>query len=317
MNKFIQTFLAFLTVTLLAPIVYAATMTVKIEAPKSPTTLTDLKINFVVLDYASDGSITAKCYFNKDGGAVAQFGGDIAIPAGGGSSNCTTTSSQVSGNGTYKFYVTATNNAGTENSPEVTVNYSDSRPGTPTNYGKSRANVCDYKINFRTADDGGKTVKVEVYRSSNTSFTADAGTRVDTIAIGSNSDGSSVTTPPNCTTNYFFAVRAFDSAGNGSGLVGDSVTVTTTTTTTTAPSAGSGQAGAIPAGTGGNILGVDTSQGATGASGAILGEEATGTPQPKADQPLAGTPSTDKLFGLGAAAVAAILFVTWLLKRKK
>ncbi len=296
-------------------------MTVKIEAPKSPTILTNLKVNFVVLDYAADGAITAKCYFNKDGGGFAQFGSDIALPAGGGSANCTTNSSIVNGEGTYKFYVGATNSSITVNSAEVTVVYNTSAPGTPSNYGKSRVNVCDYKISFKTADDAGKTVKVEVYRSANTSFTADAGTRVDTVTIGSNTNGSSTTTPPNCSTDYFFAVRAFDSAGNGSGLVGDSVTVTTGTTTLASPPAGgSGAAGAIPAGTGGNILGASQGapEGATGASGATLGE-ATGSPTPTQETyiPPTGGLFSGRNLGLGAGALAVILLVTWLLKRKK
>jgi len=86
---------------------------------------------------------------------------------------------------------------------------------------------------FRTADDGGKTTRVEVYRSENTSFTADSGSRRTTISIGSNQNGSYNDIVGDCNKTYFYVLRAFDSADNGSGLVGDSVTVTTTTTTTT------------------------------------------------------------------------------------
>jgi hypothetical protein len=147
----------------------------------------------------------------------------------------------------------------------------------PSYSGKERVNVCDYKIKFHTADDGGKTVKIEVYRSENTTFDVNDGSRVDTIGIGSNTDGSSITTPPSCNKEYYFAIRAFDENGNGSGVAGDSITKTTTTTTTTTsgasgtpPAAG----GAIPAGTNGNVLGISNGpiESPTGPSGAILGK---------------------------------------------
>lgn len=321
MRKLIHTVLTFLALTLFAGTVYAGSMTIKIEQPKSPTNLTSLNVNFVVLDYTANGAITARCYKKGPGEAgFSQFGSDIAISAGGNSVNCVADSSSFSSEGTYQYYVTAANAGETVTSDTVNVERKTSGgPDTPTNYSKSRVNVCDYKISFRTADDGGKTVKVEVYRSGDTSFTADAGSRVDTITIGSNTDGSSTTTPPNCNQEFYFAVRAFDSIGNGSGLVGDSVTVTVAgTTTTTTTTTGSGQQGAIPAGTGGNILGAEAPGGSTGASGAILGEEATASPTPSGAY-AAPTPNlfTAKNLGWGVLGIAGILLVVWLLRRKQ
>ncbi|OGG35189.1 hypothetical protein A2363_03905 [Candidatus Gottesmanbacteria bacterium RIFOXYB1_FULL_47_11] len=321
MRKLIHTFLAFIALSLFAGNVYAGSMTIKIEQPKSPTNLTSLNVNFVVLDYAANGAITARCWKKGPGdGGFSQFGSDMAITTGGNSANCVADGSSFSSEGTYQYYVTAENTGETVTSDTVSVERKTSGgPDTPTNYSKSRVNICDYKINFRTADDGGKTVKVEVYRSGETSFSADPGSRVDTITIGSNTDGSSTTTPPNCNQEFYFAVRAFDSIGNGSGLVGDSVTVTvggtTTTTTTTTGSAG---AGAIPAGTGGNILGVETAGAPTGPSGAILGEEASSSPTPSEDY----TPPTPNLFtgknlGWGVLGIAGILLVVWLLRKKQ
>src|SRR6185369_9485240 len=97
-----------------------------------------------------------------------------------------------------------------------------------TNYSKDKITACEYKIHFRSADDAGKTVKVEVYRSENKSFSADAGSRVGTVATGSNTDNDFTQSVPDCNKVYYYAVRAFDSGGNGSGVTGDSETVVTT-----------------------------------------------------------------------------------------
>jgi len=290
--------------------VYAGSMVVRLEAPKSPTNLTSLNLTFVTLDYASNGAITAKCYKKapSDGG-FSQFGNDIAITSGGNTETCI---ADMNADGQYQFYVTAQNASETATSDTVSVTKNTSGPGTPTNYNKSRINACDDKITFRSADDGGKTVKVEVYRSTNTNFSADGSTRFDTITIGSNTDGSTTVTPPGCN-QYYYAVRAFDSAGNGSGLVGDSITVTTNVTVVTTPAA----AGAIPvSGRGGNILGAesDTPEGATEASGAILGE-ATPSATPASPQTASQGGPTRTPWYIGGALLV-ILFVVWLVKRK-
>jgi hypothetical protein len=301
--------------------VYAGSMSIKIEQPKSPTNLTNLKINFVVLDSSSSPSdISAQCYKKSpsDGG-FSTLGSAMTISAGGGSAYCETDGSFINTTGTYQFYVSANGIP----SDTVSVDYNTSGPGNPTNYSKSRVNTCDYKITFRTADDGGKTVKVEVYRSENTSFSADNGSRVDTITIGSNTDGTSTTTPPNCSKDYYFAVRAFDAIGNGSGLVGDSITITTTTTTTTTTTGGtagtSGTVGAIPAGTGGNVLGAanGTLEGSTGPTGAVLGEASpSGTVTPTATPTPSQKPTlfTGRNIGIGGGLLAVIILLLFLFK---
>jgi hypothetical protein len=290
-------------------------LSIRIEQPKSPSNQTDMKLTVVTLD-RQGRTITVKCYKKAptDAGFV-QFGSDIIVtPLGGNSVICDASSGVMSTNGTYQFQATAQADADGETSTAVSVDYNTSGPDTPTNYSKERVNVCDYKIKFRTADDGGKTVKVEVYRSENTSFSADNGTRVDTITIGSNTDGSSITTPPNCDTTYYFAVRAFDSAGNGSGLVGDSE-VHTTTTTASGPSSGATQ-GAIPAGTAGNVLGEATGPtgGLTGASGAVIGESSPGAQEVPYVPP---TPSPISIKTIVIALGAVVLLgLAWFLRKK-
>jgi len=256
--------------------VYASDdISIRISKPKTPTNLNSFDLSVVTLDF-QNRALTVKCYKKTPSDAgFSQFGSDIALSAGGDSTICPVTSSIIGDQGTYQFYATAHAGAETVTSETVSVEYKTGGPDTPNYNGKERVNICDYKIKFHTADDGGKTVKVEIYRSENTSFDVNDGSRVDTIGIGSNTDGSSTTTPPSCDKEYYFAIRAFDTNGNGSGVAGDSVTKTTTTNPTTVTQGTSGSTGgAIAAGTAGNILGAGAGGSGTG-SGSVLGEEAT------------------------------------------
>lgn len=228
-------------VLIFAGISFAAT-SVRLEQPKTPTNQNNFNLVFVALD-SGDNAVTVTCY--KKGpsdGAFAQFGSPITLSNGGNTDNCPVDSSIVNTNGTYAFYVMAN---GTQ-SNTVTVDYNTSGPGTPSEYSKDHPSSCQYKISFKTADDSGKTVKVELYRSVNTSFNADSGSRSQTMGIGSNTSATFTDTVPDCNTTYYYAIRAFDSAGNGSGLVGDSQTVTTVITPTGTPQAASQANGAIP-----------------------------------------------------------------------
>ncbi len=292
MRNFVSSLSAIFVSLVLSGTVYAAVpnLSIRLQQPKTPTNISDLKITVVTLDRL-DRNVTVKCY--KKGpsdGSFSQFGSDMVVIPGGNSVTCDTNSGIMNTNGTYEFQATAQADADLETSPIVSVSYNTSGPGTPVNYGKERMNVCDYKIKFRTADDSGKTVKVEVYRSENTSFDLNNGSRVDTIVIGSSTDGQSVTTPPQCDKDYYFAVRAFDTNGNGSGAVGDSVIKTTTTTTTTSTTTGAASGasgtsgGALASGSSGNVLGRQTEVDAdtTGSEGEVKGD-ATPSATPTAE----------------------------------
>lgn len=241
--------------------VYAANISVRVAQPKSPTNQNDFPISFVTLD-TLNRTVTVTCF--KKGptdASYVQFGSDQVFTGGGNSGTCTTGSGVVNTEGTYSFKVTAA--AGSDTAEEsVSVNYTTSGPGDVRDYNKSQLNSCQYGIHFKTADDAGKTVKVEVYRSQSVPFTADSGSRTQTVTAGSNEAHDVTDTVPDCTKQWYFAVRAFDTAGNGSALIGDNVTTITVITPT-----GSAAQGAIPvSSTNGNILGVST-RGATGASG--------------------------------------------------
>jgi hypothetical protein len=290
----------------------ATTMSIKIEQPKSPTNQTSLNVNFVVLDYASNGAITAKCFYSKDAGPVSQFGSDITISKGGGTANCTTDNSIMNGDGTYHFYVTAKNDDPEITSNTVDVTLNTSGPDTPTSYSKEDFESCKYKIKFHTADDG-KTVKVELYRSPNTTFDVNAGSLVATQNIGPNTDGQFTTDKPDCSKTYYYVIRAFDSSGNGSGIRGDSETHTVTTTilpTTTTV------AGAIPAGTNGNVLGASNGPlgGSTGATGAVLGEEVTPTITPTPTPTPKPTVFPGRNIGIGGGILVILIIIFFLFK---
>lgn len=312
----IKATLATLASLVMATNVYAdvlPNLSVKMEQPKTPTNQNVLKLTVVALDRMG-ADITVKCMKKapSDGGFV-QFGSDIAItPAGGNSVICETSSSFMNVDGTYMFEAIATSTE-TVTSNIVSVEYDTSGPDTPSYIGKDRVNVCDYKVKFHTADDGGKTVKVEVYRSENTSFDANDGSRVDTITIGSNLDGASTTTPPTCDKEYYFAIRAFDIAGNGSGVVGDSVVHTVTTTTITGPSSGALQ-GAVAAGTAGNVLGQATGPTGGATAGSVIGET---TPSAEVEYiPPAPSPVSKKVVAL-VGGVLILIGLAWFFRNKQ
>jgi hypothetical protein len=292
-------------------------LSVKMEQPKTPTNQNVLKLTVVTLDRMG-ADITVKCMKKapSDGGFV-QFGSDIAItPAGGNSVICETSPSFMNTDGTYQFEAIATSSE-TVTSNAVSVDYDTSGPETPSYTGKDRVNTCDYKVKFRTADDGGKTVKVEVYRSENTSFDANDGSRVDTITIGSNLDGSSTTTPPSCDKEYYFAIRAFDIAGNGSGVVGDSVVHTTSTLPASGqagPSSGALQ-GAVAAGTAGNVLGRATGPTGGATEGSIMGDTTTPSAEVEYVAP-APAPVSKKVIAL-VGGVLILIGLAWYIRNKQ
>ena len=296
--------------------VFAADLSVKIETPKSPSRENNFKIGFVTLDIQGR-SVTVKCLKKgpSDGG-FSQFGSDFVFASGGNSGDCQVTSSVLSSQGTYEFKVSAQAGSETAESSIVSVTYATDSPGTPS-YSREQLSSCDYKIKFKTADDG-RTAKVKIYRSTETSFTADSSTEIGTVNIGPNLEGSFTNSVPDCSKNYYFAIRAFDDAGNGSGIAGDSVvTVVTKTTTTVSPSPTTALAGAIPVSISqvgaGEIFGESTE--GTGVQRGILGE-ATPTAE-ISPAPVAAAEPFGNLFSLKNIIIGLVLiFVVYFLYRR-
>jgi hypothetical protein len=291
-------------------------LSARIEQPKSPTRFNNLDITVVTLD-REGRDITVKCF--KKGpseGGFSQFGADIAVTAGGNSVHCETNSSVMPNDGTYLFYAEAYAGSDTSTTATVSVDYNTSGPGTPTNYSKEKPSACTYKIKFKTADDSGNTTKVRIYRSENTTFDLNAGSLIATVNIGSNTEGEHTDTIPVCDKTYYYALRAFDSAENGSGVVGDSEIRTTTSGTGTSGSvagASSGAAGgAIAAGTAGNVLGQDSGSDSA-STGDVMGDA---TPSSEETYDGGSQKGPSKLaWGIGIG-ILGLLVLAWLLRKK-
>lgn len=303
--------------------VNASDISVRLSEPKTPTKNSDFKLVFTVLDLTdSDSPISARCYYKDSlAGAWTQFDSDKAISAGGNTDSCQVNSSVVKENNkTYYFKVMATNGAASDDSELqglVSVTFDDRDPSVPTNYKKEKIGSCQYKISFKTADDG-MTTRVEVYRSDSTTMSLDGSTRVGDVTVSTNTDGSFTETVPDCNKTYYYVIRAFNVAGNASGPIGDSVTITTSTTSTQVQQT---EGGAIP------VANVTLPQG--GQSGQVLGEEKSATVSPtqateKGDIKGISTANKTKNFfeknryyilGLLTLAVVALLYAS--VKKKK
>lgn len=323
MYKIFTSILTTLLVGLFVTVATAyAALSVRVEQPKSPNNVSSLDVTFVALD-TENKSVTVKCYKKgpTDGG-FSQVGGDKVLSNGGNTDKCNFTSLNDDGN--YQFYVTADNGSELKTSNTVSVDIKRSSPGTPVDYSKEKITSCEYKIHFKTANDSGKTVRVEIYRSDSKSFGADAGSRVGNISIGSDTQHDFVQSVPDCNKTYYYVVRAFDDAGNGSGLEGDKEVTTHVTNPTTTPAQG-----AIPVsggssnqgGTGGSVLGSDTNVTPTGEEKTEDETKDSEEANSDADKGVQGA-ATSSWFTpgkiAGAALIAVVLaFVYWYLRRKK
>lgn len=224
----------------------SSNLSLRVEQPKTPTNLNDVNLNFVALDILAR-PVTIKCYkkYSSDT-TFTQFSTETLI-AGGNASHCSL-ASVLSAEGNYQLKVVAEAEADSVESI-LSLDYKTSGPGTPGDYRKEHPNNCDYKIHFKTADDSGKTVKVEIYRSDITSFNLDSGSFITAVNLGSNQEHDLTNSVPDCSKNYYYVLRAFDNAGNGSGTTGDSVVKVVSTTssiTTTSTTSSSTSQGAIP-----------------------------------------------------------------------
>ena len=120
--------------------------------------------------------------------------------------------------GNFDFYVTADAGAGEVISPTVTFYHDNDKPGKPRELEKDKNGSCKYDISFKTADDGGDTVRVEVFRSDEKEFEANPSTRIRDIAVGSNQSVEFTDDKPNCGKTYYYAALAYDDAENMSDI---------------------------------------------------------------------------------------------------
>jgi len=291
--------------------VYAAkNVSVRIQQPKSPINQNNFTVSFVVLDLQGR-TVTVKCFQKgPSDAAFSQFGSTQTFADGGNSGSCAVDNAVLNdGEGTYSFKVEATAGDGSGDNFDAettTVTYDTSGPGDLRDYSKNKTNSCEYTIHFKTANDGGATVKAELYRSDAVPFNADGGSRIQVISIGSDEAKNVTDTPPDCGKTYYYAVRAFDAAGNGSALIGDNVSTVTVINPTGSPAQG-----AIPVSggggiAGGSILGQSSTSGSiqpTGTGGETLGDTTPSAEVVKTSE------STDKSSTARNMAIAGAILV--------
>ncbi|OGI22163.1 MAG: hypothetical protein A2808_04030 [Candidatus Moranbacteria bacterium RIFCSPHIGHO2_01_FULL_55_24] len=264
-----------------------SSLSVEMETPDAQVTSPDFKIGFVALDIL-DRPVTVECQVQGPADvSFSTFATPVLNAAGGNSGDCQVNAGVMPADGDYQFQVVATANddeesSETETAGPKTVKLHSTFPGTPVNYNRTDLS-CANKMEYTTAADGGKTVKVELYRSTSKTFVADASTKVDEQAIGSSQDGAFVNAVPDCNADYFYSIRAVDALGNGSGFTGDGITTVDTdikhkkkyiegaaaTGTTGALAVSGAEAGAAE---GGAVQGETTPEAAAGEAGSVLGE---------------------------------------------
>ncbi|KKP64634.1 MAG: hypothetical protein UR61_C0042G0001 [candidate division WS6 bacterium GW2011_GWE1_34_7] len=189
-------------------------LNVRIEEPTSPTNVDNFKIGFVALDIQGR-TLEIKCY---EGGTA--FGPTYTTSSG----NCVVDSTIVTGSGTYTFYVVAKVQGEAESvtSQTVTMVVDLGKPLPVTNYEKDEG-VCSNTLTFKTANDG-RTSKIQIFRSSTQPFTANATTLIKEMTVGPNVTVTYTDTPlPNCSTEYYYAIRSLDSFNNTSTFVTDDI----------------------------------------------------------------------------------------------
>jgi len=232
-------------------------LNIRLEQPDTPTGSGNLNIGFVVLDIIGGRNITVDCW--KKGPSDLDFSvfSTLTVQTGGNSGTC---DAVFNTDGVYEIYAKAT--AGSDSADSqiepVSVNLNSQAPGTPLNYDRDGDNC---GVTFTTANDG-LTSKVELYRSKDREFTADASTFSTSVNILPNTSGSLADLLGNCG-DYLYAIRAVSASGAGSGFVGDeetnveTKTRTRTRTITRTTTASASQSGAIPT-EGGTIAGEET-----------------------------------------------------------
>jgi LPXTG-motif cell wall-anchored protein len=210
----------------------AGSIVVRLEKPQSSVAGT-FNLAFVTLDIVGNRNISVQCL--KKGPSDLDFSifHSFDISQGGNTENCPVNDSVLSENGPYQFKVIAKAGEDSDDSEIVSVDYNGGKPGKPKYIEKDKKNSCEYDVKFKTADDGGETKYVEIYRSNEREFDADNDTKVETITIGSNETHEFTATLPSGECNKpYYAIRAFNAAGTPSSVRAEEIEVTSKTTVT-------------------------------------------------------------------------------------
>lgn len=198
--------------SLFARPVLAITPQVSISEPGEYVNYNNFNLSYSALS-DDPGAITAQFYFRKDSGSYAAFGPVIN----GASGQVSVGSDQVNDQTKYFFKVEI--NGGTA-SDETNVIYDSGGPGPASNYWKEKVAPGFYRLHWKNPSDA-DSHRVFIYRSDQTSFTADASHKVGEVGGTPNAEMTWENTTPDSGKEYYYALRVVDKAGNSSGLVTD------------------------------------------------------------------------------------------------
>ena len=245
MRKFhLVALILFISLSAYVPHVSAAdpqnNLSLRLSSPSSTMRVQDWKLSYSVLDrQMRTPSVT--CYVKKPGNALFTSFDIVHVSSKpqGDNASCQVNSSVMSQEGEYQFYVTAVAGADSQDSSIVNVKYDVSGPGEPNYYAKEHPSSCKYIIKFHTASDNDATSKVEIYSSDSRNFDTNDSTRVGTVNIGSNMDGTFThDRADGCDKEWYYVIRAFDNVGNQSSHRGDEIKLTSSSSTSTSDATG-------------------------------------------------------------------------------
>jgi hypothetical protein len=209
--------LSIFTVLVLNVPALAATWDVKFSTPAPLTNKKSFNLDFTALSSANDNiSVTA---YRQVAGPDQNLG--IKNVSGGNSGSFKVT---VTSDGTYRYYLIATNNGDVKQSSVKTVTVDTTAPSAPTYLGKTRDGN-KYTVRFRAPNDSDVT-QIRIYSSTKTSFTVSTDSQVGTVNV-TPGQIAQITYTASSGAERFHAVQAFDKAGNNSSLIGDPDTTVT------------------------------------------------------------------------------------------
>ncbi|OGM13095.1 hypothetical protein A3A76_01735 [Candidatus Woesebacteria bacterium RIFCSPLOWO2_01_FULL_39_23] len=170
----------------------------------------------------SANPVIARFFVRKDGdGTWRRVNGDI---------NGSSGQVQVGGGDVYsgeaKYFFKVEINGGTA-TDETSTTIDRSGPDPVSGYWKEKVAGGFYRLHWKNPGNDDFS-RVFIYRSTETKFTADGTTKVGEVGGATEADMTWDNVGLDSNKNYYYAVRAIDEAGNGSGIVADPETVSIT-----------------------------------------------------------------------------------------
>jgi len=222
MKNFIKSLTtAFVAFFLMAGSTSAVVDTVTISDLPEYTNSDNFELSFSAL---SNDPISAQFYFRKEGGSYSSFGS----PVSGSSGQIQVDNGQVGEQ--IKYYFKVEINGGTA-VDETSVIYDVSGPSPVSDYWREEIAPGQFRLHWKNPHDDDFS-RVFIYRSESSDFDASGSTKRAEVGGAKEQEMTWDDFGLDPSKTYFYALRAVDHAGNGSGLVSDvSDTIEETITT--------------------------------------------------------------------------------------